>query len=177
MAFFGFMRVGEFTIPVKGSYENITHLSPADISVDKRDNPRLLRVTIKQSKTGPFRQGVNIFLGATDVPICPVVGRLKYLAVRGNHQGLLFITEDGSGLTRQTFAALINRLLSRLNLSIKNYNTHSFLIGAATSAAEGRIPDTYIKMMGRQCSDTYQRYIKTPPSDLANLSKQLVSSL
>ena len=101
MAFFGFMRVGEFTIPAKGSYEKTTHLSPADISVDKRDNPRLPRVTIKQSKTDPYHQGVNIFLGTTDGPICPVVGILKYLAVRGNHQGILFITENGSGLTRQ----------------------------------------------------------------------------
>ena len=114
MAFFGFMRIGEFTIAAEGSYEKTTHLSPADISVDKRNNPRLLRVTIKQSKTDPFHQGVNIFLGATDGPICPVVDILKYLAVQGNHQCPLFITEDGSELTRQTFAALINRLLSRL---------------------------------------------------------------
>jgi len=66
MAFFGFMRVGEFNIPTKDSYDKASHLSPSDISVDKRDNPHLLRVTIKQSKTDPFRQGVNVYLGATD---------------------------------------------------------------------------------------------------------------
>lgn len=177
MAFFGFMRVGEFTIPTKGSYDKTSHLSLSDVSVDRRDNPRLLRVTIKQSKTDPFRRGVNIYLGATNGPICPVRGILPYLAVRGNRQGPLFTTEDGSGLTRQTFATLINPLLSRLNLNTKNYNTHSFRIGAATSAAEAHIPDTYIKMLGRWRSDAYQCYIKTPPHDLAKLSKQLVAHL
>ena len=167
MAFFEFMRVREFTIPAEGSYKKTSRQFPADVSVDRRDNPHLLRVTIKHSKSNPFCQGVHIYLGATDRPICPVVSKLKHFAVQGNHRGPLFITEDGSGVTRQTHAALINCLLSRLNLSTKNYNTHSFRLGAATSAAEARIPDTYIKIMGRWRSDTY---LKTRPQDLANLN-------
>ena len=97
MAFFGFLRVGEFTIPAQDAYDKASHLSLSDISVDKRDNPRLLRVIIKQSKTDPFCRGVNIYLGATDGPICPIVGIL--LAARGKQESPLFITEDGRGLT------------------------------------------------------------------------------
>jgi len=148
-----------------------------DILVDKRDNPHPLRVTIKQSKTDPFRRGVNIYLGATDGPICPVVGKLPYLVACGKKEGLLFITEDGRGLTRQAFSALIDPLLSKLNLNIKHYNTHSFCVGAATSAAEAGIPEASTKMLGRWQSDAYQRYIKTPLCDLAILSKQLVAHL
>ena len=177
MAFFGFMRVGEFTIPAQYSYDKPSHLSLSDISVDKRDNPRLLRVTIKQSKTDPFHRGMNIYLGATDGPICPIVGILPYLAAHGKQEGPFFITEDGSGLTLQAFSALINSLLSKLKLNTKHYNTHSFRIGAATSAADACIPETSIKMLGRWQSDAYQRYIKTPPHDLAKLSKQLVAHL
>ena len=103
IAFFGFLRVGEFTVPGPDDYDKSSHLSLADISVDSRTNPSLLKVTIKQSKTDPFRMEVNIYLGATDRPICPVVGILPYLAVRGNLAGPLFITEDGKGLTRQFF--------------------------------------------------------------------------
>jgi len=74
---------------------------------------------------------------------------LPYLAARGKQEGPLFITEDGSRLIRQAFAALIDPLLSKLNLNTKLYNTHSFCIGAATSTAEAGIPETSIKMLGR----------------------------
>jgi len=69
--------LSKFTIPAKDSYDKASHPSLSDISVDKRDNPYLLRVTIKQSKTGPFHRGVNIYLGTTDGLICPVVGTLN----------------------------------------------------------------------------------------------------
>ena len=124
--FLGFLRVGEFTIPTKDGYDKTSHLALSDISVDRWDNPHLLRVTIKQSKTDPFHRGVNIYLGATNKLICLVIGMLPYLAARGNRQGPLFITKDGSGLTQQTFAALLNPLLSRLNLNTRNYNTHNY---------------------------------------------------
>ena len=69
-------------------------------------------------------------------------------------------------------------MLFKLNLNYtKLYNTHSFWIGAATSAAETCVPETSIKMLGRWQSDACQRYIKTPSRDLAKLSKQLVAHL
>ena len=67
-------------------------------------------------------------------------------------------------------------LLTELNMEVKRYNTHSFRIGAATSAKMANIPDTYIKMLGYWRSDIYQHYIKTPPEELAKLSKYLASS-
>lgn len=177
MAFFGFMRVSEFTIPSKAGYDKSCHLSLSDIAVDSRQNPRLLKVTIKESKTDPFRKGVHIYLGATGHLVCPILGILPYLAARGNTPGPLFLTEKGEGLTRQHFATLLSSTLSKLNLDTKNYNTHSFRIGAATTAAQAHIPDASIKMLGRWKSDAYQCYIKTPPQELAMLSKQLINSL
>ena len=82
--------------------------------------------------------------------------------------------EDGRGLTRQFFSTVLDNLLAELNRDTKSYNTHSFRIGAATSAKTANLPDTYIKMLGRWKSDAYQRYIKTPPSELAKLSKYLL---
>jgi len=120
---------------------------------------------------------VKVYLGATNRPLCPIAGITPYLAVHGSRQGPLFATSDGNGLTRQTFIALLNPLLAKLHLSIKNYNRHSFWIGAATSAAEAHIPDNYIKMLGCWHSDAYWRYIRTPPQDLAALSKCLVTKL
>ena len=62
LAFFGFLQVSEFTVPTQGDYDESTHLSLKDVSIDSRSNPRLIKVPIKQSKTDPFRQGVDIYL-------------------------------------------------------------------------------------------------------------------
>ena len=91
LAFFGFLRVGEFTVPVDDQYDESCHLSLSSISVDSRVNPQLLKIIIKQSKTNPFRKGVSVFLGATGENLCPVRGILPYLAIRGNHLGALFL--------------------------------------------------------------------------------------
>ena len=101
LAFFGFLWVSEFTIPSNTSYDEECHLSPADISIDDRNNPQLLKLKIKQSKTDPSRRGVDIYLGATGTTLCPIKAILPYLALRPNHHnGPLFIFEDGSSLTR-----------------------------------------------------------------------------
>ena len=59
LAFFGFLRVGEFTIPTEGSYDPSCHLSLSDIAVDNRKNPGLLQLFLKQSKTDPGCQSVH----------------------------------------------------------------------------------------------------------------------
>lgn len=70
--FFGFLRAGEFTIPAVGAYDPAVHLSLSDLELDSHDKPTLVYLRLKQSKTDPFRKGVNIFLGNTGVAICPV---------------------------------------------------------------------------------------------------------
>ena len=175
LAFFGFLRSSEFTVPSQYEYDGSVHLSVQDITIDSRSAPRMIRVRIKQSKTDSFRQGVDIYLGRTDTDICPVKAILPYLAIRGNRPGPLFIQEDGKMLTRQMFSSIVKGILARLPLSEGNYNTHSFRIGAATAAMEAQIPEAHIKMLGRWRSDAYQLYIRTPAEELAKLSRKLVS--
>ena len=175
LAFFGFLRSSEFTIPTQSGYDPEVHLSPNGIAVDNRAKPRLLKVTIKQSKTDPFRQGVTLCLGKTDSLLCPVDALLPYLAVRGNQDGPLFIMADGRRLTRQSFSDSLDNILASLCLTSGEYNTHSFRIGAATSASEAGIPDSTIMMLGRWQSNAYQRYIKTTPEKLAQLSQMLAT--
>ena len=105
LAFFGFLRVSKFTIPLQEQYDQFCHLSLGDISLDNRDT--LLRIHIKQSKTDPFCRGIEIYLGATDDCICPLKGILPYLALRGRRDGPLFIFSDGRGLTRQLFSSML----------------------------------------------------------------------
>ena len=57
LAYFGFLRSAEFTVPNLASFSSAIHLSVADIAVDSSTLPSCLRVRIKASKTDPFRKG------------------------------------------------------------------------------------------------------------------------
>ena len=161
LAFFGSLRVSEFTIPNHTSYDNECYLSLPDISVDNRDHPQLLKVTIKQSKTDPYRKGVDLYLGAINGMLCPVKALLPYLAIRPERANSpLFILKDGR---RLTFCNILNTSLSRLGYDSALYNTHGFRIGAATTARQANIPDSSIQMLGRWKSNVYQAYIETLP--------------
>ena len=63
MALFGFLWVGELTVPSDTMYDPTVHLSQSDIAVDNPAAPMVIQVAIKQSKMDPFRRGVDIFLG------------------------------------------------------------------------------------------------------------------
>ena len=145
LTFFGFLRVSKFTIPADNQYDESCHLSFNSVSVDNRDNPQQLRISIKHSKTDPFRKGVDIFLGMTGDNICPVKGILPYLAMRDNHKVLLFVFQDGRSLTRQRFSSALDGLLKQFQINTHCYNTHSFRIGAATTARQANIPDSLIR--------------------------------
>ena len=144
LALFGFLRVSEFTIPTEGSYDSSHHLSLDDIAVDNRKKPRLLQLFLEQSKTDQFRQGVKIYVGATDSTICPVKAVLSYLAKRNSQPGPLFITKEGKAWTLTMFRTAFKSLLTELKLDKQCYDTHSFRIGAATSASLANMSDTHI---------------------------------
>ena len=91
------------TTPDDGNYDPSTHLSVDDIALDHPCRPTHIRVTIKQSKTDPFRKGVNLFVGRTDGDLCPVGALLNYLACRSTRPGPLFILSDGHPLTQKKF--------------------------------------------------------------------------
>ena len=65
-------------MPSDSEYDPAVHLGKQDLAVD---NPKLIRVQIKQSKTDPFRKGVDLFLGRTSSDLCPVTALLRYLVV------------------------------------------------------------------------------------------------
>ena len=100
MAYFGFLRAGEMTVYEDGGYDKSVHLGVDDASIDSPSSPSVVRVRIKQSKTDPFRQGVDLFLGRTHTDLAI----LGYLVVRG--AGPLFRFADGRPLTRSRFVSL-----------------------------------------------------------------------
>ena len=98
--FFGFLRAGEFTVPTAQGYDPDVHLNLQDLAVDDPSGPTLFCIRIKQSKTDPFRQGADIYLGATHGSICPVRALVDYVAVWSRELGPLFVYRAGTPLTR-----------------------------------------------------------------------------
>ena len=58
---------------------------------------------------------------------------------------------------------------------IKNMSTHSFRIGAATTAAAAGYPKWAIQTLGRWSSDCYKTYIRIPESTTNSLSQALAN--
>ena len=100
MGFFAFLRAGEFTVPSRAAYDPSVHPSVEDVAIDSRAAPSIIRPWLKQSKTDPFRQGVDIHFGKTDLDLCPVTAVLAYLAIRGSSPRPLFLFHDGATLSR-----------------------------------------------------------------------------
>ena len=73
LCFFGFLRAGEITVPSDSSYDAGAHVNAdhivVHIAVDSKSHPQVMRVRIKASKTDPFRQGVDVFLGTPCAPL------------------------------------------------------------------------------------------------------------
>ena len=173
LCFFGFLRSGEITVPTDAGFDEGVHLTFNDLSVDCTENPQVIRVRIKASKTDPFRVGADIFIGRTDNDLCPVAAVLAFMALRGPGPGPFFRFRDGKPLTRSRLVTKLKESIQAAGVNCTAYSGHSFRSGAATTAARQGIGDATIKMLGRWKSSAYQLYIKTPREQLAAVSRAL----
>ena len=166
MGFFGFMRAGEFSVTHVSEFDPAASLCLGDVAVDQHQDPSVVQVRLKQSKTDPFRRGVSIYFGRTQMDLCPVTAILAYIAVRPAVNGPLFVFKDGSFLTRDRLVAAIRRALTSAGINTSGFSGHSFR----------GVEDSTIKMLGRWESSAYQRYLRTPRETLAAISARLVTS-
>jgi len=113
--------------------------------LDNRTAPKTIRLTLRQSKTDQFRQGTHIYLGITNHNVCPVQALAQYLANRGGTPGPLFILPNFKPLTTAMFSVALANALTELKMDSRHFNTHSFRIGAATSAKRAGIGESHLK--------------------------------
>ncbi|XP_006818573.1 uncharacterized protein LOC102807183 [Saccoglossus kowalevskii] len=173
MAFFGFLRVSEFTAPTTTSYDSRRTLLNSDILAGTD-----LTIRIKTSKTDPYRRGCDIVIAPSGSSVCAVQAYKEYqqLQQRFDHHPA-FIFRNGLFLTRQALNDITRQLITRAGVQNAHlYSTHSFRSGAATSAAKANLPDWLIKTLGRWRSDSYQIYITTPVAVLRSVPSRLVSA-
>ena len=168
LGFFGFLHSGEFTSPSQNPNECIQSVS--DVSIDSRQNPQVLTVFLRRSKTDQFGAGGHIYLGWTGTPLCPVAAVLTYLSIRPSTPGPLFIFHDSTPLSRTQLISHLQHALSQVGANPTNFLEHSFQIGAASTTAAAGFSDSFIQKLGRWQSTAFTAYIRTPIDNLAPAS-------
>ena len=136
-----------------------------------------MTVHIKKSKTDPFRQTSTITIASSQSNVCAVATTRDFLLQTPNSfpQSPMFQFKDGTPLSRRTLASNLHTLLELCGLQPNNYNTHSFRIGAATTAAAAGLPAWLIKILGRWRSDSYERYIHLPQATILQVPTTMVA--
>ena len=113
--------MGEFTVRSQEDFDPSFSLTLGDIAVDQHNNPSIVCIRLKQSKTDPFRRGVNVFLGRTNADLCPVTAILAYVALRPQLEGPLFVFQDGLFLTRDKLVEAVRLALQQAGKDPSNY--------------------------------------------------------
>ena len=148
VAFFGFLRVSEYTSEYVKSYDPQFTLCWEDVTV----HPFVAYIHLKSSKTDPFREGVTVRVASNGTPLCPVAALSRYMNSNSSKSGPLFKFSGGRFLTRKGLMRILNLIKPE---GIKNMSTHSFRIGAATTAAAAGYPKWAIQALGRWSSNCY----------------------
>jgi len=143
IAFYGFLRVREYT--------NL-RWSDATCSVDH------LSIKLQQSKTDPFCCGCTIKIFETKSSTCPYHA---FKLTAGNPATSTCVFQAGRfhSLSHSAVTKTLRKLLHQAGLDEFQYASHSFCIGAATTAAAAGLPEWLIKNLGRWSSNAYITYI------------------
>jgi len=152
-AFHGFLRVSEFMTPSSASFDPSRHTSLKDL----RQYTHHFKFNLKWTKTDKSCRGQVILLPARRGPTHPYTALAKYLQSTHSYQSSmapLFLLRDGHYLTAKQFRFHLKHLLKRAGYYPNCYNTHSFQIGAATSAARAGVPTTPTQNTGKFLSRT-----------------------
>ena len=157
MAFFGFMQVGEITVTTPSLREPVVSFD--DVLFDRSAGS--LQVRIRGSKTDQGGKGQTIKMNSTGKALCPILSYEQFIKRRPNLPGPLFCHLNGTPLTRAQFSSILKKSLAFLQIDYGKYNTHSFRIGAATTAAMVGCSTDVIMAAGRWKSKAVQAYVKT----------------
>lgn len=97
-----------------------------------------------------------------------------FLTIHPTKKGPLFMYSNGTNLTRQRFNDFLKTVFPRSTYG--NISTHSFRIGAATTAAAAGLPKWLIQKLGRWNSDSFRTYIRIPIKTIQETTRVLAST-
>jgi hypothetical protein len=176
IAFFGFLRCGEFTTPTQNFDPNV-NLCLGDITLTST----CANVLLKVSKTDPFRTGCMIMLFKNNTLLCPYASLVRFLSFRrslgSDPRSPLFLLPGGQPMSRKSFIDMLQHVCRAAQIDVTNISGHSLRIGAATEAANARTPDHLIQTLGRWSSTCYTRYIRTPKSLIMQAQSDIAKNM
>ena len=178
LAFFVFLHSSEFTC--NGKFDIQSHLTKSDVRFYPNIvQPVSFEIVIKKSKTDPFRETAKLTIAKSNSTVCAVTALRDYLLQTTSSVATqpLFQFSDGRHLTRSSLTNNLRVLLKICGFDSTCYASHSFRIGAATTAGAAGLPDWLIKVLGRWKSDVYQSYIRTPKETILQVPQNLASCL
>ena len=144
---YGFLRSNKFTSPSATQFNPLVHLCFTDISFTFDG---CLTLHLKSLKTDPYRQGWSLLIAPSLHSVCAMQALTKYLplcSISGTSP--LYVFQSGAYLTRAKVTLTLRTLLQRLSIPTELYASHSFRIGAATTAAEAGLSPWLIQTLGR----------------------------
>ncbi|XP_032404189.1 uncharacterized protein LOC116709643 [Xiphophorus hellerii] len=168
LAFYGFLRLGEFTSPSNN------FVPSRDLSVsDLKFHPDFYSLTLKHSKS---KGACSIIIARNNKSFCPFLAMFKFALLIckiscGSES--LFLTPEGNPMTATWFIKHLRLLLAANNFPPSQFSGHSFRIGAATSAAIQGIPSASLQQLGRWSSSAYSSYIRPDLSSMLAAQRSL----
>ena len=163
LAFHAFLRIVEKTglAPSLGNC-----LSVSDIKFLHGDSEGL-EIQMSKFKHSTDKHIPVLFLSSnnSNKAVCPVHSLWSYLQLRGKESSKvqpLFSFMDNAPITRSFFNSQLQLSLKFAGLNVKNYKSHSFRIGAATTAWAKGFSEEQIQQMGRWNSKAFKKYIRIP---------------
>ena len=136
-ALFGFLRSSEFCSPTSSAFSATSTILVKDVQL----TDAVAKIVIKISKADPFRNGNEIILAASNSSICPLRALRNHPRSCTRPDAPLFTFTDNTFLTRHSLSNLLKSLLRPTCPDIGRYSSHSFRIGAATTAAAADVPE------------------------------------
>ena len=142
MAFYGLFRVSK-----------LINLRWSDISFSLDH----ISVTLYQSKTDPFRCDCTVKIFKTNSSTCPhnAIDRYQKVSSDVTPSASLYQAGRFHPLSCAAVTNTLRQLLKQAGIGHPHYSSHSFRIGAATTAAAAGLPAWLIKNLGRWTSKAY----------------------
>ena len=155
LAFYAFLRIGEMTVQsANATYPNLLQRKQLKL---KDTSLTVTFIHFKHSKGNPLTLTIK---GTTSPQDCPLQIMKAYLSVRVATAGPLFLYCPSVPVTCAKFNEQLRGALQFCHFCPKQFKSHSFRIGAATTAAAQGMSDSQIRSLGRWSSDAFMKYIR-----------------